>query len=94
MNNEVLDCAKSTNIEITLVRNRLRWMGHIAHMPDVWPMKALLYGVLEEGSSRVRHPLLRYKGTLKDILRRGAALGTWREIVTEQGYSAEGQASR
>ena len=28
-------------------------------------------------------PLLSYKDTLKDILKRGAALGTWREIVTD-----------
>ena len=27
--------------------------------------------------------LLRYKDTLKDILKRGAALGTWRDIVTD-----------
>ena len=51
-----------------LIRNRLLWMGHVALMPDERPVKALLYGVLV---------LL-----LKDILKRGAALGTWREIVT------------
>ena len=83
-NDEVLDHAKSTDIEIILVRNRLRWMGHVARMPDVRPVKALLYGVLEEGSRRVGRPLLRYKDTLKDILKRGAALGTWREIVTDR----------
>ena len=83
-NDEVQDRAKSTDIEIILVRNRLRWMGHVACMPDVRPMKALLYGVLEEGSRRVEHPLLRYKDTVKDILKRGAALGTWREIVTDR----------
>ena len=55
-------------------------MGHVAHIPDVRPVKALLYGVLEEGSRRVGRPLLRYK----DILKRGAALGTWREIVTDR----------
>ena len=59
-------------------------MGHVARMPDVRPVKALLYGVLEEGSRRVGRPFLRYKDTLKDILKRGAALGTWREVVTDQ----------
>ena len=48
INGEVLDRAKSTDIEIILIRNRLRWMGHVARMPDEWPVKALLYGVLEE----------------------------------------------
>ena len=55
-------------------------MGHVAHMPDERPVKALLYGVLEEGSRRVD----RYQDTLKDILKRGAALVTWREIVTDR----------
>ena len=64
--NEVLDHAKSTDVEIILVRNRLRWLGHVARMPDVRPVKALLYGALEEGSRRVGCPLLRYKDTLKD----------------------------
>ena len=67
-NDEVLDRAKSTALEIILTRNRLRWMGHCCTMPDERPVKALLYGVLV---------LL-----LKDILKRGVALGTWREIIT------------
>ena len=62
----------------------MRWMGYVARMPDEQPMKALLYGVIEEGSRRVGRPLLRYKDTLKDVLKRGAALGTWRESVTDR----------
>ena len=62
----------------------MRWMGHVARMPDERPEKTLLYGVLGEGSRRVGRPLLRYKDTLKDILKRGAALGTWRQIVTDR----------
>ena len=56
----------------------------VARTPDERPVKALLYGVLEEGSGRVGRPLLKYMDTLKDILKRGAALGTWREIVTDR----------
>ena len=78
----MLDRAKSTDVEIILIRNRLRWMGHVARMSDERSVKALLYGVLKEGSRRVGRPLLRCKDTLKDILKRRAALGTWREIVT------------
>ena len=59
-------------------------MGHVARMPDERPVKALLYGELEEGSRKVGRPFLRYKDTLKDILKRGAALGTWREFVTDR----------
>ena len=46
--------------------------------------EALLYGVLEEDSREGGRPLLSYKDILKDILKRGAALGTWREIVTDR----------
>ena len=59
--------------EIILIRNRLHWMSHVARMPDEQPMKALLYGVLEEGSKRVGHPLLRYKDTLKEDCNRLAS---------------------
>ena len=83
-NDVVLDRAKSTDIETVLIWNRLRWMGHVARMPDERPVKALLYGVLEEGSRRVGRPLLTYKDTLKYICKRGAALGIWREIVTDR----------
>ena len=57
-----------SSVTKVLIRNRLLWMGHVALMPDERPVKALLYGVLV---------LL-----LKDILKRGVALGTWREIIT------------
>ena len=77
-NDEVLDRAKSTALEIILTRNRLRWMGHCCTMPDERPVKALLYGVLEEDSRRVGRPLLRV------IFKRGAALGTWTEIATDR----------
>ena len=69
---------------VVLVRNRLHSMGHVVCMPDARPVKAPLYGVLEEGSRNVGRSLLRYKDTLKDILKRGTALGTWREIVTDR----------
>ena len=58
-NDEVLDRAESMDIEIILIRNRLRWMDHVASMPDEWPVKALFYGVLEEVSRKVGRPFLR-----------------------------------
>ena len=48
----------STDIEITRIRNRLRWLCHVARMPDEWPVKALSYGELTEGSRRVGRPFL------------------------------------
>ena len=60
-------------------------MCHAARMPDERPVKALFHGVLEEGSRRVGRAFIdTLKDILKDILKRGAALGTWREIVTDR----------
>ena len=64
-NDEILDCSKSAEIEITLIRNRLSWIGHVACMPDEQPVKALLYGELTEGSRKVGCPLLRYEDAIK-----------------------------
>ena len=66
----MLDRAKTADIEIILIRNRLRWMGHVARMPGERPVKALLYGELAEGTRRVGRPLLRFEDTLMDILKR------------------------
>ena len=63
-NEEVLERANVVDIEIKLLKNSLRWMGHICRMNDTRPVKALLFGELE-GSTKVGRPLLRYKDTCK-----------------------------
>ena len=80
-NDEVLDRAMAEDIESILIRNRLRWVGHVVRLPDDRPTKALLYGELAQGSRKAGGPLLRYKDTIKDILNRGGALHTWRDAV-------------
>ena len=72
----VLDRAMTEDIENILIRNRLRWVGHVARLPDERPTKALLYGELAQGSRKIGRPLLRYKDTLMDILKCGSALHT------------------
>ena len=69
-----MDLANTTDIEITRIRNRLRWLCYVARMPDEWPVKALSYVELTEGSRRVGRPFLRRKDTLQDILKRRAVL--------------------
>eukprot|EP00795_Rhopilema_esculentum_P010044 gene10044-biopygen12706 len=46
-NEEVLRRADVDDIEITLIKNRLRWLGHVSRMNDNRPVKALMYGLLE-----------------------------------------------
>ena len=60
----MLDLAHTTDVEITLITNRLPWLGHVALMPDERSIKALLYG--EESSRRVGRPFLRFKGMIFD----------------------------
>ena len=53
------------DIEILLVRSRLRWLGHVSKMEDDRPMKSLLYGELSEGRRPVGWPKLRIKTCAK-----------------------------
>ena len=65
----ILSIAKVDDIEIRLIRNQLRWLGHVSRMDPSRPVKALLYGMLAEGCKQVGRPLLRYKETLKRTLK-------------------------
>ena len=58
----------------------------MVHMPGERPMKADLYGELAEGTRRVGRPLLRFKDTLMDILKRGGVLydHSWRTVIANQ----------
>ncbi len=83
-NDDKLQCAQTDDIEIILVKNRLRWLGHVTRMPDQRPVKNLLYCELSEGTRKVGRPFLRFKDTMKDILKRGGVRETWRDIVTHR----------
>ena len=72
-NEEVLERANVLDIEIKLLKTCLRWMGHICRMNDTRPVKAMLFGELED-SRKVSRPLLRYKDTCKMALQRSEAL--------------------
>ena len=54
-NEEVLERANVLDVEIKLLKNRLRWMGHICGMNDTRPVKALLFGELDGSRKWVVH---------------------------------------
>ncbi len=51
-NDEVLCLAKAHDIEYLLNKNRLRWLGHVARMPETRAVKALLTVSLQKGRER------------------------------------------
>ena len=68
-NEEVIQPADAEDIEITLIKSRLRWLGHVSRMDDNRPVKALIYGALEKGTRPVGRPKLRYKDTCTSIVK-------------------------
>ena len=68
------------DIELKLVRSRLRWLGHASRMDGDKPVIALLYGELANGSRPVGCPQLRFKDTCKSVLKCGGVLDQWRNV--------------
>ena len=64
---EVLSQADVEDIELKLVRNRLRWLDHASRMDNDRPVKAFLYSELVNGTRPVGRPKLRYKDTCKKV---------------------------
>ena len=68
-NEEVLKRSGTEDIEVMLVRSRLRWLGHVCRMDDNRPQKQFLYGELASGSRPVGRPKLRFKDSCKSTLK-------------------------
>ena len=81
-NEKVLTRAGLEDIEIKLVRNRLRWLGHLSWKEDEsHAVKALLFGELNDGKCPIGRPKIRYKDTYRCALRRGDVMKDWRSRV-------------
>ena len=77
-NTSVLNRAGLTSIETMLMKNQLRWVGHIVRMGDSRLPKQVFYSELSDGVRRRGRPLLRYKDTLKEKLNLcNLPLATW-----------------
>ena len=64
-NHEVLTKCKISGIEALLMKNQLRWTGHVIRMSDDRLPKIALYGQLDGVTRPMGRPLLRYKDKLK-----------------------------
>lgn len=76
-NEEVLRHADVEDMEVMLVRTRLRWLGHNCRMNNDRPVKQLLYCELAHGSRSIGRPKLRFKDTCKSALKCDHVLDQW-----------------
>ena len=84
-NVKVLEKARTTSIEATLIQSQLRWSGHLVRMEDDRLPKQLFYSELAEGQRGRGRPKLRYKDTLKQSLKK-CDIGTedWEEMTADR----------
>ena len=57
--------AESTSIEAMIVKNRLRWVGHVICMEDNRLPKQLMFGELASGKQKQGRPLKRFEDCVK-----------------------------
>ena len=69
-NNSILDEAKTTSIEAMIIKNQLRWAGHVTRMDDCRLPKRIFYSELEEGRRTHGGQRKRFKDILKQNLKR------------------------
>ena len=65
---ETLEKAKLNSIEALLLRNRLRWAGHVARMDSNRLPKQIMFGELRDGKRKIGTPKKRFKDELKTSL--------------------------
>ena len=69
-----------------LLRNRLRWVGHVKRMVDARLPKELLYGQLKTGHRRRGGPKLRYSDNIQVSLKAtNLSLDTWETLAMKRG---------
>ncbi|XP_062822903.1 uncharacterized protein LOC134294934 [Anolis carolinensis] len=84
-NVSMLEEAKTTSIEVMLLRHQLRWTGHVVRMPDHRLPKQLLYSELKNGKHNVGGQKKRFKDGLKaNIQNCGIDTENWEALSLER----------
>jgi len=68
-NTDVLRICDITGIEMMLLQEQLRWVGHVVRMPDIRIPKQVFYREVEAGRRLPGGPVKRYKDSLKTNLK-------------------------
>ena len=81
---EILKKARMQSIESTILKYRLRWLGHVVRLQDSRLPKQLLYGELL-GSRPPCKPRKRFKDGIKDALKIAKiSLDTWEQLAQDR----------
>ena len=85
-NNEVFSRSKTTSIEATLHKTRLRWAGHVSRMPEHRLPKIAMFGELEQGKRNRGSPRKTYRAQLKNTLQAcNLNLKNWTQNASDRG---------
>ena len=102
---DILQRTGMVSAECLLLRNGLRWTGHVLRMPDSRMPKQVLYGQLTEGNRTIGRPKLRYKDHIKQSLKKfnlnparlesiAADRSQWRQAVHDGASHFENERTR
>ena len=69
-NTSILEATKCTSIEAMLIRNQLRWAGHVLRMPEYRLPKQVLFSQLKEGTRTKGGQKKHFKDNLKANLKK------------------------
>ena len=82
---ETLEKAKLHSIEALLLRNRLRWAGHVARMDNNRLPKQIMFGELRDGKRKIGTPKKRFLDELKTSLKSsGLNHSEWEERASNR----------
>ena len=82
---KTLEKAKLNSIEALLLRNRLRWAGHVARMDNNRLPKQIMFGELRDGKRKIGTPKKRFKDELKTSLKSSGLNHTeWEERASNR----------
>ena len=102
---DILKRTAMVSAECLLLRNGLRWTGHVLRMPDSRLPKQVLYGQLTEGNRNIGRPKLRFKDHIKHSMKIfnlnpvnlesvAASRGQWRRAVHSGASHFENERTR
>ena len=81
----VLERAKTSGIAVLLVKNQLRWAGHLVRLDEQRLPKQIFYGELSSGKRPQHNPKKRFKDCLKVNLKKlDISVDDWEALATDR----------